>query len=1189
MGAMMKNLLLGSTALVCLSLAAVTAQAACAPTTTPTTGQSVDCTGTSTTPILAGANQNNITITLENGARLNTAAVAIKVNGDNSIHLLGDAQINTTGNTSHGIYTVNDNNTIDLNGTSRITTAGSHAYGVALLGNRNSLTLNGTTANISTTGTAGNAVVVYGNDDSITLNDTTKLQTTGTGAAGVFGDYHGARTSVTLNGQSSITTTGNDSIGLYLEGIGSSVTLNGASQISTAGTNASGVIVTGGQSQVQIIGTLNNHGISTTGANARGAILADDNNSLLMSGTSFISTTGAGSHAIELNGSHNVIQLTGDDSVVVATTGANSDDIHVRGGTNNTISMSGTARIQSGSTNAVGINVLTNSNTILLNTQNVAIDTIGANSDDIRLAGNSNIVRVTGATGLITSGATAHGINLTGNSNRADLFDNSTITTTGNTASAIQFAGSSNFVFLRGASAVRAEGTGSFGADFSAGGSNILDLEDSASIRSDQAAAIHTVAGSNFNDIFLNGASTVTADAANVAAIQLNSDFNILETSGTSAINAGGANAIGLQLNNANNSLVTLSGQSSINTTGANSTTILVQGTDNQLGIQQQARVTATGANATAISLSGALNSLRNRGTVSASGGIAILGDNNGANSDDIINNGVISSGGGNAPISLRAGDDSLALGTGSQISGGAIDGGAGNDTLKLFGHSSEDDTFTNFETLRVIADLDNLSATDWSLSGNSTFATAIDVQNGRLRVNGTLTSPATTVRDAGILGGSGTLTSNVTSTGHIAPGNSVGTLTINGNFTQTGGAFDVETDSHGVDRLNVLGAAGATLAGGPALNIIPLDGNTGGAGIILHAPNGITGSFGTVNFDGNGAVDLVQTATDISLITVDGTPVVAGDFAATEAGLDYLDSVGDEQLAGVESCGTDTCDRAGDQRKHLWAKAFGRFGNEAASAGNQAFDFRIAGTAMGGDMVVSNGLRLGAAFGYSNTEENVTKHAASADINTTQLGLYANYQKGPYFVTGLVSGGWQSFDLSRQVGGGGAGEDEADASTHGWLFGSSLQAGAQFRFPKGWMLTPSAGVSYQHQWVNGTTEHGGGAADVDIAGHQSDAVRLKAQLVLSQDYQLTNYTITPHLKVGVQQQFNLGGKADGTFSDGTDFALDLIKTDRTIGVIGLGVGFGFQNGLSTYVDYDGAMASGRTVHSITGGLRYSW
>jgi outer membrane autotransporter protein len=144
-----------------------------------------------------------------------------------------------------------------------------------------------------------------------------------------------------------------------------------------------------------------------------------------------------------------------------------------------------------------------------------------------------------------------------------------------------------------------------------------------------------------------------------------------------------------------------------------------------------------------------------------------------------------------------------------------------------------------------------------------------------------------------------------------------------------------------------------------------------------------------------------------------------------------------------------------------------------------------------------------------------------------------------------------------------------------------------RFQFPNNWHLTPSLGASYQHQWVNGYKEHGNGA--VSVASEQADALRLKAQLELAQDYQTNDAVITPHLRLGVRQQYNFGGAADGAFANGTDFSLELKDGSRTAGLAGVGVQVAFNNGLATYVEYDGALASGRTVHAVTGGLRYSW
>jgi uncharacterized protein with beta-barrel porin domain len=754
------------------------------------------------------------------------------------------------------------------------------------------------------------------------------------------------------------------------------------------------------------------------------------------------------------------------------------------------------------------------------------------------------------------------------------------------------------------------------GAALNTGGSRAIDLGGSAQInllgnsRIDNDQSIDIFVLGNSSGLLMAGSSSLNATGLNGEAAVFNGNSVIITLGDNASINTSGTNGNGISLFG-NNDIVTLNDASSINI--QEGTGLLIGGTGTHVTLNGGSSILSAGGNGAGVnfynggnhvlvvnqgaSIEGRTDSnavklshtdtLFNYGSLSSETVTTIVGDNTAGIDDSVGNAGTIFSGSGTA-IDLRAGDDQLQLGTGSKITG-LIDGGAGNDSLLLFGHGSDGNIFQNFETLTMVGE-------NWSLTGNSTFATSVAVAAGRLAINGTITTPFTGIGAAGILGGSGTLNSNVTSLGTLAPGNSPGTLTIGGNLTQTGGAFDIEFGKGATDRIDVTGTT--TLSGGPTVNAIPVGGASGTNAIFLHSAGGITGGVGAVNYQGNGAAMVNQTANDLSLITVDGTPAVASDFAASQTGLDFLDDVGAEQIAGLNGCDDNSC---GTASKHLWARGFGRFANEGAKDGNQAFDYRIAGTALGGDMEIAKGLRIGASLGYSNTEETVSHDAADADINSGLAALYAHYQQGRFFLTGAVSGGWQSFDLSRKVNSdtrtvngagvpiGSAETDEADATTHGWLFGSSLQAGARFSFPHGWLLTPSAGIAYQHQWVNGYGEHGAGAGDVSIADHQADALRLKAQLVLSQDYQLTGYTVTPHVKVGVQQQYNLGGNTGGSFSDGSDFTLALTDNSRTIGLVGVGVQVAFENGLATYVDYDGAMASGRTVHSVTGGLRYSW
>ncbi|MEX0676404.1 MAG: autotransporter-associated beta strand repeat-containing protein [Pirellulales bacterium] len=105
------------------------------------------------------------------------------------------------------------------------------------------------------------------------------------------------------------------------------------------------------------------------------------------------------------------------------------------------------------------------------------------------------------------------------------------------------------------------------------------------------------------------------------------------------------------------------------------------------------------------------------------------------------------------------------------------------------------------------------------TLSGTNTYTNTTSIDQGRLDVNGSITSN-TTVTAGGTLGGTGTITGNVTNQGTVAAGNSIGTLSVNGNFTQAAaGSMQVEINDGGStpgvnnDLVDVSGTA--TLNGG--------------------------------------------------------------------------------------------------------------------------------------------------------------------------------------------------------------------------------------------------------------------------------------------------------------------------------------------------------------------------------------
>ncbi len=133
------------------------------------------------------------------------------------------------------------------------------------------------------------------------------------------------------------------------------------------------------------------------------------------------------------------------------------------------------------------------------------------------------------------------------------------------------------------------------------------------------------------------------------------------------------------------------------------------------------------------------------------------------------------------------------------------------------------------------------------NVTGTNTFTGATTVNGGLLSVNGTSTASAVTVNAGGTLGGNGTVGNTTINGGTLAPGNSIGTLTVQGNLVLTAASsYMVEVSPSAADRTNVTGVAtfgGATVKASFAAGAYVAKQYT-----ILNATGGIgTSTFGSI------------------------------------------------------------------------------------------------------------------------------------------------------------------------------------------------------------------------------------------------------------------------------------------------------------------------------------------------------
>ena len=183
---------------------------------------------------------------------------------------------------------------------------------------------------------------------------------------------------------------------------------------------------------------------------------------------------------------------------------------------------------------------------------------------------------------------------------------------------------------------------------------------------------------------------------------------------------------------------------------------------------------------------------------------------------------------------------------------------GQGSVNLEADSGNAAIDVVQGGHQFQAIVNLNSSTDVDVAASSSLAFNNALNLGgntltktgNGTLEINNRLTTGGGSVIGlAGTITGSGKVGGSLTNTSAtVAPGNSPGTLTVEGDFTQeAGGTLAIELAGTAAGEFDVLEVLGSAVLGG-SLDITELY-TPGGADTwtILTAFGGITGNFSTI------------------------------------------------------------------------------------------------------------------------------------------------------------------------------------------------------------------------------------------------------------------------------------------------------------------------------------------------------
>jgi subtilase-type serine protease len=415
-------------------------------------------------------------------------------------------------------------------------------------------------------------------------------------------------------------------------------------------------------------------------------------------------------------------------------------------------------------------------------------------------------------------------------------------------------------------------------------------------------------------------------------------------------------------------------------------------------------------------------------------------------------------------------------------------------------------------------------------LTGNNTYAA--QVEGGTLVVNGTLTTASLPVLAGGALGGSGRIVGDVRIEGAVSPGNSIGTLSVQGNYVQAAGStYVAELAAGGAsDRIDVSGQA--RLEGGKLVVLhAPGQYMLGQSFNLISAAGGVSGQFASLDqtaFSPFLKFGLSYAANQVGIDVTRGASLAASaqtdnqraaaaaaDRLAIgqgipqpltqlfpEQALAALDALSGEAHASLRSIMVDdnrhvrdaalgraragrgdfAADTAGESSQGAWVQLL-KSGGTLDGDGNAARnEYNGSATLLGYDYRFDGGWRIGVLGGTGRSDNNDARNDKGR-IKTRHLGLYAGQNWGGFGLSAGLAFARHDVDLDRDIAFNGFNDRarsnyDAD-SKQGFVEGA-------YRFDAGaWAFEPYAQFAQVRVKSDGFQESGGAAA---LTGRSADS-----------------------------------------------------------------------------------------------------
>lgn len=527
-------------------------------------------------------------------------------------------------------------------------------------------------------------------------------------------------------------------------------------------------------------------------------------------------------------------------------------------------------------------------------------------------------------------------------------------------------------------------------------------------------------------------------------------------------------------------------------------------------------------------------------------------------------------------------------------------------------------------------------------LNGQNTYTGETFANNGQLIIGDATHTNAfiksdVTVADKALLGGHGSIYGKMIANNGstVAPGSSVGKLSVGSAYFKSGSTLAIEADKNGIDQLivnsNLNGDGKLTIDNGAKLTINAL----GSAWkpeknyVIVTADGGITGTFTDVQKDSVFMKhDVIYNANDI-ILNLDRNSVSFSSvgntynqrqtayaveaLGANNALYDRIvwmnavqanaafDSLSGEIHASSKAALLNNAQfsrnaiynhlngltaSSTEAGRNLWIDFWGHKGSLDSSANTAKLKNEGWGFLLGTDLYDNGQVRFGLALGYEQNDLKASQRGSKAESEGVHLMAYGQAVLDQFELSGGLGYNWQKLDTKRDATVGNL-STRNNVKYDANVFQVFLKGQYNIEMTEVVTVSPYVALAYQYLDTDNFQEHGN--MYTNLVGNSGSDNLFTTSLGVKTKYQLEN---NGELFVDLAWKHNSKDTFDSNlrFASGlSTFNVKGAALSKNVGVINIGGGMNIASKTKLSVGYEGEFGSKTNNNSLKLQLRHDF